>query len=106
LIDSELKNCNRLNFLYEWSSTNSNTKAIIYSQTAEKLYFKTFLDSNAYAFIQEDCDEQELSLCLKNIFDGKGMIFIKQSLMINAGRDDDESLDLQNLTQREKIYGT
>lgn len=102
LIDSELKNCNRLNFLYEWNSTDSNTKAIIYSQTAEKLYFKTFLDSNAYAFIQEDCDEQELSLCLRNIFDGKGMIFIKQSLMINAGRDEDDSLDLQNLTQREK----
>lgn len=75
LVDSELSNCSRSDFLKLWSTRNYKSKAIIYSQTEDMSYFESFLTSNTFAYIHQDCSELELTSFLKSVFDGKRIIF-------------------------------
>jgi DNA-binding NarL/FixJ family response regulator len=107
LIDNELPNNAHFGFLKKLSRLNIDTKVILYSNSSNPSYLKAFLSSPAIGFIQQGCTVSEFTSNLKNIFEGKRMIFSRMSDFRQEQKNIHEisnkkfNYDLSVLTQRE-----
>ena len=107
LIDSELENCNGLGFFKKLERIKINAKVIVYSFSKNPAYIKCFLSSKANAYIQNGCSLSEFKGCLKNISEGKRVIFSNinqnEEILHRYATQALPHFNFNLLTEREKV---
>lgn len=110
LIDTDLNDYEGTEIFKKIDKFPILTKVIIYSFSPEASYLKCFLSSSAIAYIQNGCSLSDFQSCIKNILNGKRVIFSniesdakKERSGINkVTKNDTFQYDFSLLTEREK----
>jgi DNA-binding NarL/FixJ family response regulator len=107
LIENNFPKNQSFGFLKKLTRIKPETKVIIYSNFINSDYLKVFLSSPAIGYIQHGCTIIEFLSYMKNIFEGKNMIFSQVGDFKRHDFSKKESdcknfaLDLSLLTERE-----
>lgn len=104
LIEDNFCNAGGIGFLKKLNHKNPSTQTIIHAANINADYLKIFLSSPAVGFIKKDCTIEEFTNCLKNIFQGRRIIFseIKDLQKHNASiKQDLTQLDPSDFTDRQ-----